>query len=226
VVVRVTLTSGPELVQTAVARQIKQRLDAEIARQSAEWDVIDKQTSSWLGIEHRRTIIEAIKPESFLLGERPSVIEMPWDFFPSLNVNAFDTAASSDSRRMDAGLAYSVPFYVEVIVASDIFPSDDSYERVFQQGVVDRRAKRTADAVIQCLQADLSLGGICSESDMGIRSRQTPPFAMRGRERDESNHSCIFSLVRIDASVEVYASLPGVDQRVSALLPVGVGLGN
>lgn len=220
-----TVTSGAELVQTAAARQIKLRIADALAFQQASWDSVDRETASWLGIEYRPTILEEIKPGSFLLGDRPSVITMPWDFFPSISVSAYDFGVSPGGRRTDSHTEYSIPFFVEVIVASDVFASDDDYERVFQQGVVDRRAKRTADAVVQCLLADRTLGGICPDQDLGIRARQTPPFSQKGRERDESNHSCIFSLVRIDASVEVQASLPGVDQNVSALLPIGVGLG-
>lgn len=216
------LTTGAGLVQIMVARQVKANLAEELRRQAAEWDPIDKTTASLLEYEYRRTHLEPIR--NYLLGDRPSVLRKPWTFFPTISFTAHDSGLSPEALRMDYTTAYTVPFWIEAIVPGDHFDSDDEDEQVFQEGVVERRTQRTADAIVQCLLRDRTLGGVATESTLNLRVRQTPSFQIQGKEKDQHGQSCIFSLARIDAQVDVYAGLPGVDQTVSALLPAGLGL--
>jgi hypothetical protein len=155
---------GMEEAQVAAMIQIYDHIDAALARQAAFWDGIDQAVALHMGARYRRTVLERPPKGCIYPGVRGGVLDMPWDRFPSMYVMADNATPKAESAAFDQPLrAYATSLYVEGFVRSDLFNYEDKSERIFHEGAVDRRAKRTINAIIECIETDPSLGGAVQE---------------------------------------------------------------
>jgi hypothetical protein len=218
-----TTSVGLEMVQIAMLRQIKNRFQNELERQALEWDAIDKQVAQEFGHPYRKARLERIK--SWYPGTRLGILGMPWDTFPALAVMSDQATPSPESGAFDQSTrAYAPQLYVEALLRSDPFeqaePSTDeqSAERVVQEGILDRRSKRTLEAIVQCIEADPTIGGIIPELP-APQVGQTDAFVLPGQEPGDQSKKRVFSLVRIQYTLDIYASRPNASQPAANVLP-------
>jgi hypothetical protein len=96
---------------------------------------------------------------------------------------AFYVMADRATARQEAGSeatsVHTVQLYVEGIVRSDAFNYEDRAERIFHEGAVDRRAKRTINAIIECVELDPTLGGAVLAAPRRLGRTDRPVHASR-----------------------------------------------
>lgn len=216
-------TSGREMVQVQSLVQIIDNLPAQLELQAAAWDPVDRALSERLRIPFRRTTLKAPALSSYFSGARLGVLSIPWEKFPTLATMSDRATPNAESAKFDFGQrVYNDTLYVECIVASDAFESSDAEERVFQEGLVDRRAKRMSEAIAQCLEVDVTLGGLVEDilaSDMA----QTDPFDIDSDQPGMQSQSMVFSLIRAQWNLTVYSDRPDASQPSPNVLPDGFG---
>lgn len=214
-----------EAAQTNALVQIKENLPQQIQVQAQAWNSLDARLAELLSQEYRETKLELPPRTSYYSGVRPGVLAMSWDSFPCLSVMADNASPSAESSSISYGAAYSLQLYVEAIVRSDPFfagPPENIEERVFQEGLVDRRAKRMLEAIIQCIAIDRTLGALVPELPAPIAG-QTDPFTLQGAEPAEQSSKRVFSMIRITYTPSTYASWPDASVPFPPALPSGFG---
>jgi hypothetical protein len=210
-----------EEAQVAAVVQIADNIDASLTRQSQAWDPIDQKLAEHLGIRTRFTKLERPPRGCIYPGVRGGVLDMPWDRFPAFYVMA-DQATPRPEYGSDGTSAHAVRLYVEGIIRSDPFNYEDRNERIFHEGAVDRRAKRTINAIIDCIAIDPSLGGAVlplSEPSAG----QTDSFTLQGHEPRDKTKKRVFSAIRIDWTLDSYSVRLDAQTPVPGVLPAELG---
>jgi hypothetical protein len=161
-----------------------------------------------------------VHPDSYLPGSHLSVIKLPWERFPALAVMCDRSAPSRDQN--DWSFGYTNGVYVELIVRSELFLPDDPEAEVYQQGLTDRRAKRTCQAVVDAVMSDSSLGGAVPM--LGNPSvRQGDAFALQGTKLDQQGRLRIFCVSRIDFGGDVYTQFADSPTTAPSILPESFG---
>jgi hypothetical protein len=206
---------GMEEAQVAAMIQIHDNIDAALARQAQYWDGIDQAVALHMGTRYRRTILERPPKGCIYPGVRGGVLDMPWDRFPSIYVMADQTTPKAESAAFDQSLrAYSTNLYVEGFVRSDLYNHEDKNERIFHEGAVDRRAKRTINAIIECIEADPSLGGAVQETDS---------FTLQGQDPRDKTKKRVFAALRIAWTLDSYAVRFDAQETTPGVLPAELG---
>lgn len=214
---------GLEPAQMKATMQVIERLPLELARQADAWKVPDRTFADALKIPFRPTVLELPPQGSYFPGCRLGIIDMPWDKFPAVSVMADTGTPTAESPRFDqGGSAYSVSLWIEAIVRSDEYYKDDPGERVLEEGNVDRRAKRTLEAIVQCIDADRSLGGTVPGL-AAPRVAQTDPFLLPSAEAGQQTKLRVFSLVRAEYAIDTYPSHHDTGQLSPDVLLRGFG---
>jgi hypothetical protein len=213
---------GLEEAQIAAVVQIHDHIEVCLKRQSEAWDAIDQQISQKLGARYRRTVLEVPPKGCIYPGVRGGVLEMPWDRFPAIYAMADRATAAEDSNENTATAHRRVALYVEAIVRSDAFNYEDKAERIFHEGAVDRRAKRTINAIIECIALDPSLGGaVLPLPDPS--AGQTDPFTLQGQDPKDKTKKRVFSAIRIDWTLDTYSVRLDAQNTVPGVLPTELG---
>jgi hypothetical protein len=115
-----------------------------------------------------------------------------------------------------------VNLYVEAIVRSDAFNYEDRHERIFNEGAVDRRAKRTTNAIIECIELDPTLGGV-SLALPAPSAGQTDSFTLQGQDPRDKTKKRVFSAIRITWTLDTYAVRYDAQNPVPGVLPTELG---
>jgi hypothetical protein len=214
---------GMEEAQVSALVQIVQNLDAALTRQSQAWDPIDQQVALALGTRYRRTILERPPRGCMYPGVRGGVLDMPWDRFPAFYVMADQATPKAESAAFDDSLrAYAINLYVEGFVRSDAFNYEDKAERLFHEGAVDRRAKRTINAIIECIEMDPTLGGSIQPLP-APSAGQTDSFTLQGQEPRDKTKKRVFTGLRIVWTLDSYTVRYDAQQPVPGVLPTELG---
>jgi hypothetical protein len=212
---------GLEEVQVAATVQIAQNIDACLTRQSQAWDPIDQQVAVALGTRYRRTVLERPPKGCVYPGVRGGVLDMPWDRFPAFYVMA-DQATPRPGFGSDENSAHAVQVYVEGFLRSDPFNYEDRNERIFHEGAVDRRAKRTINAIIECIDLDPSLGGAVLELPPPAAG-QTDSFTLQGQDPRDKTKKRVFAAIRINWTLDSYSVRLGAQTPAPGVLPNELG---
>lgn len=216
---------GMEEAQIAATVQIAERIEDALARQQAAWDPIDQEAALKLQTKYRRTILETPPKGCIYPGVRGGVLDMPWDRFPAIYCMADQALPKAESATFDQSTnAYAVNLYVEGFVRSDAFNYEDRLERVFHEGAVDRRAKRTINAIIECIEADTTLGGSVLPLPPPSAS-QTDSFTLQGSEPRDRTLKRVFAGIRIVWTLDTYSVRLGAQNQVPGVLPSQLGSG-
>lgn len=214
---------GMEEAQVGALVQIFDNLDDCLARQSAAWDAIDQSLALKLGTRYRRTVLERPPKGCIYPGVRGGVLDMPWDRFPSLYVMADQATPKAESGSFDqSSRAYAVNLYVEGFVRSDLFNYEDKNERIFHEGAVDRRAKRTANAIIECIEIDPSLGGAVQPLPAPAVG-QTDSFTLQGQDPKDKTKKRVFAGIRIAWTLDSYSVRLDAQLLTPDVLPSELG---
>jgi hypothetical protein len=214
---------GMEEAQVAAMVQIVDNLDACLTRQSDAWDPIDQAVALKLQSRYRRTKLERPPKGCVYPGVRGGVLDMPWDRFPALYVMADNATPKAESASFDQSTrAYAVSLYVEGFVRSDPFNYDDKNERIFHEGAVDRRVKRTINAIIECIEIDPTLGGAVQPLPAPAAG-QTDSFTLQGQDPKDKTKKRIFASLRIAWTLDSYSVRIDAQQLVPDVLPSGLG---
>jgi len=214
---------GLEEAQVAAVVQISDQLDACLTRQSQAWDPIDQKLAVKLGARYRRTKLERPPKGCIYPGVRGGILDMPWDRFPALYAMADSATPRPESAAFDESLrSYAVSLYVEGIVRSDAFNYEDRAERIFHEGAVDRRAKRTINAIVECIEMDPSLGGAVLPLPAPTVG-QTDPFTLQGQDPKDKTLKRVFSAIRVAWTLDTYAVRFNAQIPVPGVLPVELG---
>jgi hypothetical protein len=214
---------GMEEAQVAAMIQIYDHIDAALARQAAFWDGIDQAVALHMGARYRRTVLERPPKGCIYPGVRGGVLDMPWDRFPSMYVMADNATPKAESAAFDQPLrAYATSLYVEGFVRSDLFNYEDKSERIFHEGAVDRRAKRTINAIIECIETDPSLGGAVQELP-APSAGQTDSFTLQGQDPRDKTKKRVFAGLRIAWTLDSYAVRLNAQETTPGVLPAVLG---
>jgi hypothetical protein len=214
---------GMEEAQVAALMQIVGLLDGALDRQSTFWDGVDQKVALALGTRYRRTTLERPPKGCIYSGVRGGVLDMPWDRFPAIYVMADNAMPKAESSAFDDSLrAYAVSLYVEGFVRSDLFNYEDKNERIFHEGAVDRRAKRTLNAIIECIDSDPSLGGI-TQPLPAPAAGQTDSFTLQGHDPRDKTKKRVFAGLRIAWTLDSYAVRIGAQPITPGVLPTELG---
>jgi hypothetical protein len=212
-----------EETQVAAVVQIADNIDACLSRQSQAWDAIDQKLAVKLSQRYRRTILERPPKGCIYAGVRGGVLDMPWDRFPAIYAMADRATPTAEDASFDQSThAYAVQLYVEAFVRSDAFNYEDRAERVFHEGAVDRRAKRTINAIVECVQLDPTLGGAVPELPAPTAG-QTNSFTLQGQDPRDKTKKRVFSAIRIDWTLGTYSARIDAQTPVPGVLPTGLG---
>lgn len=214
---------GLEEAQVAALVQVVDNLDAALTRQAAFWDGVDQEVALKLEQRYRKTILERPPKGCIYSGVRGGVLDMPWDRFPALYVMADNATPKAESAAFDDSLrAYAVGLYVEGFVRSDLFNYEDKAERIFHEGAVDRRAKRTINAIIECIEIDPSLGG--SVQPLPAPSAgQTDSFTLQGHDPRDKTKKRVFAGIRIAWTLDSYSVRLDAQELTPGVLPTELG---
>jgi hypothetical protein len=212
---------GLEEAQIAAAVQIHDNIDACLTRQSQAWDPIDQDVAVKLDARYRRTVLERPPKGAIYPGVRGGVLDMPWDRFPALYTMC-DRATPRPEMGSEAVAVHAVQLYVEGIIRSDSFNYEDHSERIFHEGAVDRRAKRTINAIVECIELDLTLGGAVQPLP-SPSAGQTDSFTLQGQDPKDKTKKRVFSAIRIDWTLDTYSVRVSAQTPVPGVLPSGLG---
>jgi hypothetical protein len=212
------LGTGPEVVQTAMYLQLCDRLEAELARQQAIWDRYDEFIAERQGEIYEQTVLQLVQKRSLVRGTRRSTLKLPTDYFPVVAVMCDNSGPTAESATLDLGGVSGNRVYIEVVVKSDPYDPDDVEAQFRQEGVVDRRVKRTSQAAAQCVMADPSLGAVTPALGQP-RIAQTDSFAIKGTKPDDQGRTWLFSLARIDFVGDIYFQFDQASTFASIPLP-------
>jgi hypothetical protein len=210
---------GMEAIQIAALAQIKSSIEVELNRQQQAWKAPDRYFADYFGHKYRETILEL--PVRYYPGVRMGVLDLPEDAFPAVSAMVDRAAPRPGTDGSSGSSEYTDSLWIEVIVRSDQFLHGDAEERIAEEGTVDRRAKRTLDAVAQCLQVDPNLGGI-TQLAPPVAS-QGEPFLMKNKQPGEQTKERVFSLVRLDYGLPTYPSHRDSSNPPPDVLPRGFG---
>lgn len=214
---------GLEESQVAALVQVVDNLDAALTRQAAFWDPIDQAVALKLETRYRRTVLERPPKGCVYPGVRGGVLDMPWDRFPAFYVMADQATPKAESAAFDdSSRAYAVSLYVEAFVRSDLFNYEDKNERIFHEGAVDRRAKRTINAVIECIEIDPSLGGAVQPLP-APSAGQTDSFTLQGQDPKDKTKKRVFAGIRVAWILDTYTVRLDAQQITPGVLPAELG---
>lgn len=144
-------------------------LNDEIAAQNTLWASRDTAFFAEIGRGPRVIELEPVKNDNFVIGHKPSLMNAPITAYPNVTVMAYQ-AAPIAGQGFDHEDNYNVRLFVELMVKSE----RDEEE-------VNARTHRMADAVVNVLSADRTLGGTVTEmatpatvelSDVFIRAEE------------------------------------------------------
>lgn len=220
---------GPEIVQVQAMVQIIDHLPEQLAKQEAAWNPLDERLAQRLEMPFRPTPLELPPRGSYYSGARLGILNMPWSTFPAIAVMADGGGPTAESSGLDYGAVNAISLFIELVVRSEQFDHDgptatpeQQAARLDQEGVADRRAKRSMEAIIQCIALDRSLGGLVPplpDPTFG----QTDAFSLNGTVPEDVSHKRVFSLVRIQYSSNVYATFPDAMTPAPPVLPGAFG---
>lgn len=213
-----------EEAQVSAVVQISENINAALSRQALAWDPIDQDLSQKLQTRYKRTKLEPPPKGCIYSGVRGGVLDMPWDHFPALYVMADQASPRAESSAFDQALrSYAITLYVEGFVRSDAFNYEDRVERIFQEGAVDRRSKRTINAIVECIEIDPTLGGAVQPLPAPTAG-QTDPFTLQGHDPRDKTKKRVFSGLRIAWTLDSYSARLDAHQPVPGVLPNELGV--
>lgn len=217
-------STGMELLQTYVALQVANNIVDALVKQAEYWLSVDQSVAVAMKQQFRECRLEHPPRGAIYTGSRPGILGMPWDRFPAICISASFANPTPESRAFDqSSSAWSIPISIDLVVRSDEFdvgtsgePADID-EQIAQEGIVDRRAKRTLEAIAYCISLDPSLGGR-SLPLVDPTLALTEPFAMENSATDQKGRRRIFCYARAEYNAPSYSTHYDASQPQPSIL--------
>jgi len=173
-----TPSAGLEEIQRSAFFVLFDTLNVAIAKVNDAWVASDESFALHTGRPFVPVLTEAVLPDNFIEGHRPSLIEAPIDNYPNVSVMAYRASPGPGSELYDHQEKYRVNLVVETMVKA----TEEEGE-----SVCNSRAKRMVQAVNTCLMDNPTLGGVVSGFDGTPTVSVTELFTRKDRGGDASS---------------------------------------
>lgn len=150
-------TTGLEILQRTALEILHNELNDQLASVETTSQVEDAAFFASMNQVTRIITLEPIADANFFSGHKPSLIERGPDFFPSVSVMAYGSAAGGDTG-IDQTYGVANKIAVETLVKAGFWPDGD----ISGEGetLVNARIQRTTDAVLYVLAHNRTLNGL------------------------------------------------------------------
>lgn len=167
-----------EAVQRAAILQIKNMLGDAISYQADLWDQRDREFCQLMGTKFERIEIEIPKPQNFYVGPRPSLVESPIEFWPSITARC-NNSKPSQEQQIDQYDVVDLNLYIEVLCKVGPVPQTELHSKlgIEAEGAVDSQGQRLAAAVQGCVSFDKTFGGVVQMISRPPTVKPSKPFA-------------------------------------------------
>jgi hypothetical protein len=194
-----------EMVQRAALAQIKNEIAGVIAYEEALWHARDLAFFSEMGWEYVPVKIEVPELRSFYLGARPSLVEAPVKFWPSITVRA--NSATPSMEQLDQIDEYNVPLIIEVLCKAGPVKQTELHDApgIKADGMVDAQSQRLSAAVIGCIAMDKTLGGVVASIQKPPTVKPSVPFSRPGTGKGGTGDYFVFQGKQIQYTVTKYS---------------------
>ena len=146
-----------EIVQRSAVVQVFQNLDAQIALQDQRWASRDLQYDQLIGRTTQYPFSTTrVESGNFYTGARPSLVEAPVSFWPSVTSRCNNARPSPE--QFDQFDVFLLDLFVEVLTKVGPYPDIDTDHGA--EDAIDRQAQRLTAAVHCCIRLDPTLGGV------------------------------------------------------------------
>lgn len=214
-------STGLEVIEQQMIVLLMERLGAQLKVQEAAWEGIDKALAKALDQPYRPVELEPIKPGNFFKGSRPSILNQSVERFPSIAVMADRARPDPEGSQMDWRNVFRDFVWVEAYVRSDARKTNDPESLLEAEGIVNSRAKRTGEAIIQTVLSEPTLGGVVQPLGEPMLTSDEP-FSIKAVEQERRGETWTFQAVRVDFTVKKYSDVPEV-QPAPPIVPSGLG---
>lgn len=174
---------GAEELQLAIYTELFQNINAYLATEQTTGQVRDGALASLNGRVLVPVTLELFDPANMHYGHRPSMIEAPVESYPSFAVACYSATAEGSSSQNDEVDIFNLRCAVECIVKSGPFGPDDAVGD--GEDIVDRRIKRTAEAIHSVIGDSESPGGKFLPADLPPTVNWGDIFARDGNSDNE-----------------------------------------
>lgn len=171
-----------EIVQHAALLQIFKNLKECVRYQEALWNARDLALAKEMGREYRQVHIEIPTPDNFYAGPRPSLVESPVDFWPSITVRCNSGRSAPVNEQLDEIDVTYVDLFIEVLCKAGPVNQDELHELagIETDGMVDAQVQRLTASVQACIALDKTLGGVIMRIDRPPTVKPSIPFSRPG----------------------------------------------
>lgn len=148
-------------LELAAKIQIQRYLEAECERQETFWVKRMKDLGALLPTSRLPTPkIRRVKDSNIYIGPRPSLLQAPIDFWPSITVRCGDLRPSRGGQN-DQYDTFDCDFYIEVMCYAGPVARDQIHLQpgIDAEGSVNLQVHLLSGAVQMCIRKDPSLGG-------------------------------------------------------------------
>src|SRR5581483_755516 len=175
-------------LEIAAKVQVQRHLEEECDRQEAFW----QRRMSDLGELLQQTALPAprinrVSPRNIFTGPRPSLLQAPIEFWPSITVRCGDLRPDRSDQK-DQFDTFDCDFYVEVMCYGGPIDRENLHlqEGIDTEGNVNMQVHLLSGAVQMCIRRDPSLGGAILPIKYPPAIRPTFPTAVPGVDQERT----------------------------------------
>ena len=161
-------STGLEQAQRAAFLVLFDHLNDAIGFVESNWAASDQEFNIHVGLPPQGLVLERIEDQNFYEGHRPSLIQAPIEKYPNLCVWGVRSLPGDESPDSDHTDIWNNLIYVEIMCKS-----------VVDEGEVNKRTSRTAEAVHLVMINNPTLGGVMSGLDSEVNVSMSDVFIRR-----------------------------------------------
>jgi hypothetical protein len=206
--------TGLEIVRRQAQRQLRARLGIEMAAQEEAWAPLDKQDAAESDIVYRAEDhqLERVRPEHIFRGDRPSILRLPPTFYPAVTVMSDAARPDPESEMRSDVFVYRDMLWIEIVCKSQKVDPANIEEAFKVEGLLSEGTTRAAEAIIQALYREPTLGGVCDLSGSTPSTTIAEPFQIKSLAPDKRGQTWLFQMARIDVTLRKYAIKPQAEE--------------
>jgi hypothetical protein len=161
---------GLERIQRECIIVLIDSLNDYIASEEAAWVQLDQDLAALREVSYEAVKLEKIDLRNFHTGHKPSLINAPIEQYPNVSALAAVSAPSTVDQDIDHTQASDLALAIEVMCKATEREAKDPEE------MVDRRAKRTAEAINKVILDNRNLNGLIPDIGSPPSIRHTNVF--------------------------------------------------
>lgn len=165
-----------EMVQRAAILQIKNNLPGAVAYIQNLWDARDREYSQMMDTKFEPVNIDLPAQDGYYTGARPSLVESPVHFWPSITARCNNAKPSAE--QLDQIDVIDLDLFIEILCKAGPVPQSEIKETagIEAEGAVDAQVQRLTAAVQGCISIDKSLGAVVQRIARPPIIRPSKPF--------------------------------------------------